>query len=232
MAKLSKQKRIILTTIIVLLVVGAGVFSYFMIKQANTPETASESFENTPNFGACQILTTEVIRSANQGDSIATIQEGSRTAVDGLNGEAADGCKFAFTTNKSANNSLTVSIYPYNASEEAFEKENAAATWTEVSGPKPTPYFGEATIDNGETSLYMFRVVPGAKTILLSISQPKNASEFDKADALNLLSDISTKINFGAFERKAAEQVETDTTGDGPGTPPADTPNVIAQPRE
>ncbi len=220
MKKISQKKRIIISVLIILVVVVGGLITYFAIKAANTPETPNDNFANTPNYGACQLVTTEVIRTANQGDAIGTINEGARTAVDGLNGEPADACKFSFTTDKSANNSFTISVYPYNASQEAFEKENKTANWTEVSGPKPTPYFGETTIDNGETSLYMLRVIPGANTILLSLRQPKNASAYDKANALNFLTDISTKIDFGTLERKAVEQADSITEGDGPGTPP------------
>lgn len=220
MKHMSQKKQIIISVLVILVVVVGGLFAYLAINTASTPQAPSDNFANTPNYGACQLVTTEVIRTANQGDAISTISEGTRSAVDGLNGEPADACKFSFTTGKSANNSFTISVYPYNASREAFEKENKTANWTEVSGPKPTPYFAETTIDNGETSLYMLRVIPGANTILLSLKQPKNASAYDKANALNFLTDISTKINFGTLERKVVEQADSITEGDGPGTPP------------
>lgn len=230
MAKPNKRKKILWGIAVAVLVLGIG--GYFLFKQLNPPQVASENLDSVPDYGACELITTGIIRGARLGDQIVRLNEATRIKADGLNGGAADSCKFTFSTNSTANNSLTVSVYPYSDSKEAFDKEQKSAAWYEVSGPKPTPFFGKTTIDDGATSLYMLRVIPGAKTILLSLQQPENAKSFQEPDAINFLVDISKKINFGAFERNSAQQADSITEGDGPGTPPANQPVEQAQPRE
>ncbi len=231
MVKTHKNKRYLWVAIagaVLLLSIGG----YFLIKELTAPQVVSENLDSVPDYGACELVTTESIRGARLANQIVQLNEGVRTKADGLNGTAADSCTFTFLTNTSTNNSLTVSAYPYSDSQEAFDKEQKTAEWLEVSGPKPTPYFGKTTIDNGKTSLYMLRVLPGAKTILLSLRQPVDAPLFEQPDAVNFLVDISKKINFGALERNAAQQADSVTEGDGPGAPPANQPVEQAKPRQ
>ncbi len=226
MAKVSRKTLLISITALVAVVV-IGLVILFLVRQNQTQQDTTQSLEGVPDYGACELVTTEVIRSAPMGDQIVTINEGARSGTDGLNGQQADSCTFAFSSNRAANNVVSVSVYPYSASEEEYTKEMESATWSEVSGPTPTPYFGATTIDNGKTSLYMLRVIPGAKTILLSLRQPEEAKTFTESDALNFLVDISKKMNFGAFERNAAQQAESETEGDGPGSPPENQTNDV-----
>lgn len=230
MARTNKRKGFLWIAIIAAVVV-LGVGGYFLIKHLSAPQVASENLDSVPDYGACELITTESIRGARLGDQIVRLNEATRTKADGLNGTAADSCRFYFSTSASSSNSLTVSVYPYSDSQEAFDKEQKTAEWAEVSGPKPTPYFGKTTIDDGKTSLYMLRVIPGAKTILLSLRQPVDNALFKEPDAINFLVDISKTVNFGALERNSAQQAESATEGDGPGTPPKQEVEQ-AQPRE
>jgi len=233
MARITHKKRLLWIIVAISAVVAITVMLFFLLRPtAQTPNTSSDNLANTPDYGACELITTNVIKSARMGDQITSIREGVRVASDGLNGSAADACKFTFSTNESSNNSLTVAVYPYSTSEESFNKEAGTAQWSEVSGPKPTPYFGTTALNNNQTSVYMLRVIPGAQTILLSLQQPENAKTIQQPDAVNFLVDISNKINFGALESNAAQEAEKQIEGDGPGAPPADMPDVIAEPRE
>ncbi len=228
MAKISQKKLTlwIIAGIVVLLAAGSAAF-YFIQKSQTSTSPTNDQLSGVPDYGACELITTDVIKAARGGNSISTITEGVRAGVDGLNGEEADSCSFTFTTASTSNNTLTVSVYPYSPDEDAYKKETEVSQWYEVSGPKPTPYFGKTTLDNNKTSLYMLRVIPGAKTILISLKQPEDAKTFKEPDAINFLVDISTKVNFGALERSAAQEAKNNTEGDGPGTPPTDVQNDV-----
>lgn len=228
MVRTSRKKLTLWIIVGIVVFVAAATAVFFLMQKANSPTAQSdEALSGVPDYGACELITTDVIKAARGGNSIATISEGSREGVDGLNGEEADSCKFTFTTASTSNNTLTVSVYPYSPNEEAYKKETEVTQWYEVSGPKPTPYFGKTTLDNNKTSLYMLRVIPGAKTILISLRQPEDAKTFKEPDAINFLVDISTKVNFGELERSAAQEAEDTTEGDGPGAPPTDVQNDV-----
>ena len=127
MAKSNKRKKFLWILAIAVVVLGIG--GYFLFKQLNPPQVASENLDSVPDYGACELITTAVIREARLGDQIVRLNEATRIKADGLNGSAADSCKFTFSTNSSTNNSLTVSVYPYSDSKEDFEKEQKTYDW-------------------------------------------------------------------------------------------------------
>lgn len=218
------KRRIVWIIISALVVVGIGLV-VFGILSARQDDVANQtaSLNGVPDYGACELITPTVVKEARGGDKIASIQEGTRVNVQGLNGEQAEGCVYRFTTDASTNNTLTVSVYPYATSTDNTLRGNTAVQWAEVSNITPPPYFGQDSIDNGETTLYMLQMITGPKVVLLTISQPSRTLGIEKPDALNILVDASLKIDFGTLEAKAAAEAEAQSNTELPPPPPEDT---------
>ncbi len=232
MSKVHKKKLVIVISIIAVVIAGGVVAGYFIFNK-NKPNPAVSStrpLDQTPDFGSCQITTTKTIREASLGDKITAISEGTRVGVDGLTGEAADGCAYPLSTSASSNNLLTVAVYKYAANKDQADKEQGGAVWTEVANTKPPMYFNEKKIDNGASSLAMLRVITGGDTVLITLRQPANAMGFNSQEALVFLSGVASKSNLGVVERKAQEQVKKDTQGDVPPAPPTNTVNEVGDP--
>lgn len=218
------KRRIIWISIGALVVIGVGLVVYGILS-ARQDDAANQntSLSGVPDYGACELITPTVVKEVRGGDKFTSIQEGTRANVTGLNGEQAEGCVYRFTTDGSTNNTLTLAVYPYATSADNTLEGNTAIQWAEVSNITPTPYFGQETIDNGETTLYMLQMITGPKVVLLTISQPTRTLGIEKADALTILVDASLKIDFGTLETKAAAEAEAQSSSGLPPPPPEDT---------
>ena len=214
---------IVITSILAVIAVGA-VIAYAVTSNSITPSASVDTStitDSTPNLGACELLSPAKIREAHLGDRIISIQEGVRNGVDSLSGAAAEACTFAFSTQKANNNVLTVSVYPYTTSQEGFNKEIESARWSEIMGSTPTAYFGRATIDDGATTLYIYRIPTGGNTVLLTLCQATNTITFDEPDSIDFLGTMGAALNLTIVQEKASTQAESTFEGDGPGAPPA-----------
>ncbi len=118
-------------------------------------------------------------------------------------------------------NVLTVSVYPYTTSQEGFNKEIESARWSEIMGSTPKAYFGRATIDDGATTLYIYRIPTGGSTVLLTLRQTTSTITFDEPDSIDFLGTMGAKLNLSIVQEKASTQAESSLGGDGPGAPPA-----------
>ncbi len=199
MNKRHKKKIGILVIIIAAaaFVVAAAVFYAFM-QQAQKPATltASEiSLDQTPEYGACQLVTSNTIKETFYGDRITQLIEGVRVGQTAINDTIAEGCAYSFSTAKSNSNTLTASIYPYTVTSDGVDKETVALGWQEVSASRPMSYFGTGKENNGDTTVYMLRVIPGNQNVLFALRQPTNAATYDAPDALEFLVGIASKAN-------------------------------------
>ena len=228
MARTRNRRTIIsvsLLTAALVLAVSTGAW-YFYTQQKNAPSASivSSVIENKiPSLGACELITTANIRASYMGTSIIKINEGIRTGSSADNDETSEDCVFAFSTAKSTNNTLTVSVYPYTSTSEGeTSKELVSQDWAEIGTSNPIAYFGQAKEDADKTTLYMVRSLPGSYNVLLTLRQPSDAIVFDQPNSLNFLVGIVTKVNYDVLTRsseKASEAIE----GGGPGAPPEDT---------
>lgn len=225
MKKVKKSKSLIVI-IIAALVVGAGVTAaIFLMMPKNTPTAVINSdiaLTDAPELGACQIITTDNIKKATFGEKVSTITEGVRVGTKGYEGQNADACSYAFSTNKSTDNLLTVAVYNSFVETEASKKETKTV-WTEVSGTEPRMYFIDGTVDNGEVTMYTMRQAIGGNTVLLTIRQPKNQGAFLRAEATWFLVDILKNAKTTVIEAKNKEQADKAIEGDAPSAPPAST---------
>lgn len=220
-----KQTKVLIVIVSILAVIAAGAATaYFITASKNAPVTDTNNTQvtaETPDLGACQLVSPAQIREASLGDRIISIQEGVRSGVNSLSGDDAEGCTFAFSTQKANNNVLTVSVYPYTSTQEGFNKEIESARWSEVMGSTPKAYFGRATIDDGATTLYIYRIPTGGSTVLLTLRQTTNTITFDEPDSIDFLGTMGAKLNLTIVQEKSSAQADSTLEGDGPGTPPA-----------
>lgn len=229
MSKTKSHKILIVFIGIAAALLVASVAVYLMVLANNKPSadtSSSVATESTPDYGTCTLVSTQKIREAAGGDRITGIQEGVRTATNGLTGAAGEGCVFAFASDKATNNTLTVAAYPYAATNEDFDKEIASARWSEVAGSNPIAYFGRATIDSDKTTLYLYRIPIGGSTILLTLRQNTDTLTYPENDAYDFLGTLGAKLNTESVKAGAEAQAESEA-GELPGPPPGDTVNEV-----
>ncbi len=228
---MSKRIKVTVSIVVILAIVAVGAgLAYAITTAKNTPSADTSSAQvtdKTPDLGACQLLNPAAIRGASLGDRIISVREGVRSTVDSLSGDTGEGCVFAFSTQKSTNNVLTVSVYPYASSQESYTKELESAQWSEISGSKPQAYFGQASIDDGKTTLYIYRIPTGGSTVLLTLRQPASTITFDRPDSIDFLGTMAAKLNLTIVKDKATTQADSNLQGGGPGTPPAGAQNDV-----
>lgn len=215
----------VLLTMALLIAAATGAW-YLYMQQKTTPTATIESQvaeDSTPSLGACELITTADIRASFKGGSIQKINEGVRTGSTASNEETSENCVFAFSTAKSTNNTLSVSVYPYTSTpENETSPERGDAKWSEISASNPMAYFGRGKADNDKTTLYKVRSVPGNYNVLLTLSQPSDAIVFDEPDSLNFLVGIVTKVKYEVLTRSAEKATEA-INGGGPDAPPSNT---------
>lgn len=203
--RLNKQNSIIIAIIIALVAIIGGI-SYIIWHNNNqapqTPDT-TVSIEQAPQYGACELTTTNTIKNSFEADRIIAIKEGVRIGEKQLNNTIGEGCLFSFSTKESNANSLTASVYDYLVGDESGGVETVSKDWAEVGGSNPIAYFGEATENNGQITVYMYRVLPGSKNILLALRQPTNALTFNRDDAFNFLGGIAASLNISVIDNKS-----------------------------
>ncbi|MGH7218171.1 MAG: hypothetical protein ACREGE_01875 [Candidatus Microsaccharimonas sp.] len=200
-----KLNSTIIIVIIVALVAIIGGISYLIWHNNQTPEVidTTVSVEQAPHYGACELTTTNTIKESLEADRIITIQEGERIGEKQLNGTTGEGCMFKFSTKESNANTLTTSVYDYMVGDENGGKvEIVGEDWSEVAGSSPVAYFGEATENNGQTKVFMYRVLPGSKNILIALRQPSNALTYNRDAAFNFIGGIAASLNLSAVDAK------------------------------
>lgn len=199
-----KQRGISIVIIIALVAIIGGI-SYLIWHNNNQKPQAPEatvSVEQAPHYGACELTTTNTIKDSFEADRIITIKEGVRVGEKQLNNTIGEGCMFSFSTKQSNANSLTASVYDYLVGDENSTTEVVGKDWSEVGGSSPIAYFGEATENNGQTTVYMYRILPGSKNILLALRQPTAAPTFNRDDAFNFLGGIAASVNLSVLDTK------------------------------
>lgn len=213
-----KKKLKLIVPIILLVVVALGGVVAYIVGQnmANKPTPSTNSgisLEETPAYGACELVTTNTIKETYGGDKIIGINEGVRVGEDAPNGTIGEGCSFAFSTQGSNSNSLTASVYDYTASSDGDTKEVAGADWAEVGGATPVAYFGQTTENQGAVTVYMYRILPGNKNVMLSLRQLTDKLTYNRDDAFNFLGGIAAKLNLTAIQHKTNSENANTTPG-------------------
>lgn len=223
--KSKKQKKIILIVVGALVALALIGTALSVLMAPKTPTAVINSdipIADAPELGACQLVTTDAVKKATFGQKISSITEGVRVGTKGYEGQDADACGYAFSTDKSTDNLLTVAVY--NSFVTTKEAKNQSQTvWTEVSGTDPRVYFIDGTVDDGEVTIYTLRQSVGGNTVLYTIRQPKNEGAFLRAEAIWFLSDIAKSANTTVVETKNTEQAEKAVEGGIPLAPPATT---------
>ena len=231
MKKTKKSKSLgIIVVAVIVGVVGIAV-AIFLLQPKSTPTavvTSDIPLTDAPELGACQIVTTDNIKKATFGQKIVSITEGVRVGTKGYEGQNADACSYAFSTNKSTDNLLTVAVYNSFVETEASAGETKTV-WTEVSGTEPRMYFIDGTVDDGEVTMYTLRQALGGNTLLLTIRQPKNEGSFLRAEAIWFLTDVAKSVKATVIEAKNNEQADQAIEGDVPPAPPANTVKEIGR---
>lgn len=211
MAKIMKKRTIIAIVALVVLVALIGCLTtWYIFVQSNKPQpvtTSPVSLDQTPEYGACEIITSDMMRNSANGDRITSIVEGVRIGQTAPNETTAEGCSFAFASDKSNQNTLTVSVYPYTATTDGSVSEIAGSTWSEVMNSSPMAYFGRGTIDDGKTTVYTLRELPGSKNVLYTLKQPTDKLTYNEADALDFLVGIATKANTDVVTENTPSEV-------------------------
>ena len=231
MKKTKKSKSLgIIVVAVIVGVVGIAV-AIFLLQPKSTPTavvTSDIPLTDVPELGACQIVTTDNIKKATFGQKIVSITEGVRVGTKGYEGQNADACSYAFSTNKSTDNLLTVAVYNSFVETETSAGETKTV-WTEVSGTEPRMYFIDGTVDDGEVTMYTLRQALGGNTLLLTIRQPKNEGSFLRAEAIWFLTDVAKSVKATVIEAKNNEQADKAIEGDVPPAPPANTVKEIGR---
>ncbi len=203
--QLHKQNSIIIVIIVALIAI-IGAISYLIWHNNNQKPIQVEttvSVEEAPHYGACELTTTNTIKKSFEADRIIALNEGVRIGEKQLNNTIGEGCMFSFSTKESNANSLTASVYDYLVGDEnGGGVELVGEDWAEVGGSSPIAYFGEATENEGQTTVYMYRILPGSKNILLALRQPTNAITFNREDAFNFLGVIASSVNLSVVDTK------------------------------
>lgn len=194
---------------LILLVAAAGATAWLFWGQspkevANAPREVS--LEETPEYGACQLVTKAVIKEAPEAGRITVLEEGERIGQTAMNGTSAESCQYTFTTPVASGNSLTTSIYPYTTGSEGESNEIYGAQWAEVFGSKSVAYFASGEEKDGKTTVYHYRLVPGSQNVLFSLRQPADAITFDKAEALRMLMYVADNSNSNIVQNNAQSQ--------------------------
>ncbi|MDB5163098.1 MAG: hypothetical protein JWN28_706 [Candidatus Saccharibacteria bacterium] len=186
--------------IVVLLIILATVAGLYFItpKAAPPPPVSKISLTQTPDYNACQIISTEAIKTTYFADLVTGISEGVRAGMNAPNGTIADSCGFGFTTAKSLDNNLFVEVYPYTATINGANKEMVDASWSEVATSNPKAYFGK-DID-GDTIIYKLRVIPGGKNVMFEIRQPLLERAIDEPSALDFLVGLAAKAKYDVVD--------------------------------
>ena len=231
MKKTKKSKSLgIIVVAVIVGVVGIAV-AIFLLQPKSTPTavvTSDIPLTDAPELGACQIVTTDNIKKATFGQKIVSITEGVRVGTKGYEGQNADACSYAFSTNKSTDNLLTVAVYNSFVETEASAGETKTG-WTELSGTEPRMYFIDGTVDTGEVTMYTLRHALGGNTLLLTIRQPKNEGSFLRAEAIWFLTDVAKSVKTTVIETKNNEQADKAIEGDVPPAPPTNTVKEIGR---
>lgn len=203
--QLHKQNSIIIVIIVALIAI-IGAISYLIWHNNNQKPVQVETavnVEEAPHYGACELTTTNTIKKSFEADRIIALNEGVRIGEKQLNNTIGEGCMFSFSTKESNANSLTASVYDYLVGDEnGGGVELVGEDWAEVGGSSPIAYFGEATENEGQTTVYMYRILPGSKNILLALRQPTNAITFNREDAFNFLGVIASSANLSVVDTK------------------------------
>lgn len=224
-AKRTMKKPLVITLILAITVLTvAGVIAFITLTDTKPTATIATEIplEEAPSLGACQIIKTDQIKTARFGEKIIAIEEGVRTGVKGMEGQAADACSYAFSTSASRDNILTVSATS-TAVASADEKAPATSPWTEIAGTDPKMYFMEGTVEGDTTSIFTLKQSVGGNDILLTIRQPKNEQGIQKVEATWLLVDLLSTGNTEVVLEKNAENAAEQTGDNGPGLPPSTT---------
>jgi hypothetical protein len=220
---MKKKLKLIMPIVLVVVIALGGVIAYIVGQNmANKPVPSTNSgisLEETPAYGACELVTTNTIKETFGGDKIISINEGVRVGEDAPNGTVGEGCSFSFSTQGSNSNSLTASVYDYTASSDGDTKEVAGADWAEVGGATPVAYFGQTTENQGAVTVYMYRVLPGNKNIMLTLRQLTDKTTYNRDDAFNFLGGIAATLNLSAVQNKTNSPDANTTPGAVTDTP-------------
>lgn len=166
---------------------------YFMAIQ-NQPQrivASAISEEDTPSYGACQVVTTNALKEADIKGSIQTLLEAVKRGETAPNGTVAESCIFAFSTARSNQNSLAISIYPYLPISNIASSEAVNSDWSEMTGLEYTAYFRTSHEDDGKTTVYTLRLLPGARNLLFVLKQPTLKLTYTPNEAKALLRSVA-----------------------------------------
>jgi len=206
------KKRTALAIIgLVVLVALIGVLTTgYIYLQSSKPKpvtTSPVSLDKTPNYGACSIITTDTMKQSANGSRITSIVEGVRIGEEAANGTTAESCSFAFASAASNQNTLTVAVYPYTSAADGTNTEVMSGSWAEVASSNPPAYFSKSTADEGNTTVYYVRVLPGAQNVLFTLKQPAGKETFDQVDALDFLVGIAAKATLQDLKTATPQDV-------------------------
>ena len=209
MAKRMNKLKLSILAALILLITAGGVAAWLSWGQppkqvADTP--GEVSIEETPQYGACQLITSTVIKDAPEASRITSLEEGKRIGHTAMNGTVAESCEYTFTTQVSAENSLTTSISPYTPATEGEDNEVYGAQWAEVFDAKSVAYFASGEEKDGKITVYHYRLVPGSQNVLFSLRQPADATTYDKAEALRFLMYVADNSNSKIVQNNAQSQ--------------------------
>lgn len=224
MKKISKKTKI--TTgiaIAIVALVATAVVAYLFITQKQD-ETAVESeiaLSETPNLGACSLVSPEEIKNLERVDGgIKTISEGTRIGIKTPEGTVADACRYTFTTSMSSDNTLTIAAYNAPVQTENTPPASTGYSWSEAAGTSPQIYFAEKKDDDEKEVTYFARQPLGGVVLLVSMTEPADAAVFPKGAGMWILADIAQTADTAALNEKNDAQLNAN---DGPGAPPATT---------
>lgn len=203
--KTFSKSSLIVKLAIALLVAIAAIGLYIVTPKAAPALPKSEvSLTQAPDFNACNVIKIDDIKNTFYGDLITSTSQGVRAGVNASNGTIGDSCGFSLATDKSANNSLAVQVYPYTATVNGDNHESLNASWSEVATSDPKAYFGQDL--DGDTIVYKLRVIPGGKNVLFELRQPLEEAAFDEPSALDFLVGLAAKADLSVIDLPTAER--------------------------
>jgi|GEM_PF-3113619 len=231
MAKATKKQMKTMAIIGVAIVVAlSGLLGYLVWNtfMGNRPHdvTSELSLDQVPEYGACNLVTRDTIKNTFNGDRIIQLNEGVRIGEMAVNDTIAEGCRYAFSTADSNNNSLTVYVYDYTSVSNGVDKEAVGDEWSEVGGSDPIAYFNQTEKDGVTISSY--RILPGSKNILVTLRQPSNAATYTQDEAFDFIGGIASKLSLESINNTAgtpAADIDGESSGPSNTTPGAITDN-------
>ena len=206
---MSKKLMIIISIIGVILV--AGIVTAVLVLTKGTATTndqapidttpkpgQSVSAEDTPEYGACEVVGTASIQSALNATSV---KNSTSSGIIADNYETAEACSFSYETAQSTDNTLRVRVYLVTASADHQATESFDISWRNIS-PIPYPeytlqypaYF--KAIENGGNKEYTLQVISGTRHYQFVVVRPASVTTPDDEAIIKSLLTLASSADY------------------------------------